>query len=188
LSEHVDYWNELGWTDPFSSALFTDRQQGYARAIRRGEVYTPQMVVDGATALVGSDERKAIETITAAAKAPKAAIAVSCGSNPQTIRIRIDTMTSVEADVALAVAENGLQSRVGAGENRGRLLPHSSVTRRLTTIGRMKKQQSFTAEPAVALDKSWKRENISLVVFLQERPSLRIFGAAQIAITSCAAN
>src|SRR5437879_1088636 len=46
LSEHVDYWNQLGWTDPFSAGLFTDRQQAYARTIQRAEVYTPQMVVD----------------------------------------------------------------------------------------------------------------------------------------------
>src|SRR5947207_1240023 len=73
LSEHVDYWNQLGWTDPFSSGAFTSRQQSYSRAIRSTDVYTPQMLVDGTVAFVGSDSRKAIETLTAAARAPKAA-------------------------------------------------------------------------------------------------------------------
>ena len=94
-------------------------------------------------------------------------------------------MQGGDADVMLAVTENGLQSSVAAGENRGRLLPHTSVTRRLATIGRMKKQQAFTAEPGVALEKSWKRENLSAVVFLQDRSTLRILGAAQIAMSSC---
>jgi hypothetical protein len=184
----VDYWNQLGWTDPFSTVAFTGRQQSYSRSIRSAEVYTPQMVVDGVTAFVGSDDRKAIETLTAAAKQPKTSIGLGCGANPSTVQVRIDGMRSVEADVVLALTEDGLQSSVRAGENRGRLLPHASVARRLGTIGRMKKQQSFTAEPGVALEKGWKRENVSAVVFLQDRSNLRVLGAARIAMSSCAAH
>src|SRR6516225_11958577 len=59
LSEHVDYWDRLGWKDPFSSPQFTIRQQDYADRYSREGVYTPQLVVDGRFALVGSDSREA---------------------------------------------------------------------------------------------------------------------------------
>src|SRR5271154_2289788 len=64
LSFHVDYWNYLGWKDPYSSPANTDRQRGYASALD-GQVYTPELVVNGAVGVVGSDEgsvRNAIAT------------------------------------------------------------------------------------------------------------------------------
>src|SRR3954462_2451752 len=74
LSEHVDYWNQLGWTDPFSSAGFSERQKQYANIFRGDGVFTPQMVVDGKSQLVGSDSQKALRAITEAAKAQKAVV------------------------------------------------------------------------------------------------------------------
>src|SRR5919108_6458874 len=56
LSEHVDYWDSLGWRDPYSSAVFTERQQSYAGRLRRFNIYTPQVVVDGHDDVLGSDE------------------------------------------------------------------------------------------------------------------------------------
>src|SRR5713101_306312 len=58
-SEHVDYWDSLGWKDPYSSAVFTERQQLYASRLRRGGIYTPQAVIDGRAEVVGSDEAAA---------------------------------------------------------------------------------------------------------------------------------
>jgi hypothetical protein len=188
LSEHVDYWNQLGWTDPFSSNALTLRQQHYARAIRNSDVYTPQMVIDGKAEFVGSDERKALQTIAEAARGPKTTIDLRCLSDPLAVQVRIEDGTGFDADVMLAVTENGLQSNVHSGENRGRLMAHSSVTRRLTSIGRVKKQQPFNVQSALAIEKGWKRENISAVVFLQDRSNLRIFGAAQIPLSGCRAD
>src|SRR3982074_1663188 len=59
LEEHVDYWNELGWVDPFSSREWTARQHAYAGVLGNGNAYTPQMVVDGKTEFVGSQSQKA---------------------------------------------------------------------------------------------------------------------------------
>ena len=72
LSEHVDYWNSLGWKDPFSSAQFTDRQAIYARALN-GETYTPQLVIDGRWAVLGSDEKTVESAISRGAARPKSA-------------------------------------------------------------------------------------------------------------------
>src|SRR5215468_11074005 len=68
LALHVDYWNRLGWKDPFSSSAFTERQAMYEKM--RG-IYTPQMVVDGENELVGSNRSRALDVIRAAARAPK---------------------------------------------------------------------------------------------------------------------
>src|SRR5882724_10951247 len=74
LSEHVDYWNQLGWTDPFSSASLTERQRQYTAVLRGDGVYTPQMIVDGKIGFVGSDRQKALPAIAEAAKAPRTGI------------------------------------------------------------------------------------------------------------------
>ena len=74
MSEHVDYWNRIGWTDPYSSHAFSERQENYARRFRINGPYTPQMVVDGRTEFVGSDGYEAVNAIRAAAKETKAAI------------------------------------------------------------------------------------------------------------------
>jgi hypothetical protein len=187
LSEHVDYWNQLGWKDPFSSAKFTDRQRQYADVFHKDGPYTPQMVVDGAAEFVGSDGPKALKAIAEAARRPKASVSLTCQANPLRVQVRIDKVRE-DADVLLAIAENRLESNVVRGENRGLHMGHDGVTRRLTVLGRARKQQFFTAEPKIDIDKDWRQENLSAVVFLQDRSSYRIQGAARIAIPACAAN
>ncbi|HXQ34159.1 MAG TPA: DUF1223 domain-containing protein, partial [Anaerolineales bacterium] len=77
LSEHVDYWNDIGWKDPYSSHEFSVRQGDYARRFRLNSPYTPQMVVDGEMELVGSDERRAIRVIENSIKTVKLPVALS---------------------------------------------------------------------------------------------------------------
>jgi hypothetical protein len=77
LSEHVDYWNYIGWRDSFSSKQFSDRQSAYAQTIGSDEVYTPQMVVDGAAAFIGSDVARATQEIARAATVPKRSLNVT---------------------------------------------------------------------------------------------------------------
>src|SRR5260370_31679799 len=89
LSEHVDYWNQLGWIDPFSSAGLTERQRQYASVLHGDGVYTPQMVVDGKTGFVGSDSQKPLRAIAAAAKAPRTGIDLRCGAKPASLSVLI---------------------------------------------------------------------------------------------------
>src|SRR6185295_18953420 len=64
FSEHVDYWDQLGWKDPFSNAAFTARQTAYSATLHRSDIYTPQIVVDGAAEMVGSDRASVIAAIS----------------------------------------------------------------------------------------------------------------------------
>ena len=180
LSEHVDYWNRLGWTDPFSSALFSARQYQYAEAFHKDGAYTPQMVVDGHTEFVGSDGRRAVTTIAEAARKPKALVELACRTDGAALKftVRVPNAPVADSDVLLAIAENELQSDVRRGENSGRVMQHRGVVRKLQSIGRVK-HEAFTAGQAIALDKSWRRENLSAVAMVQERSGRRIVGAAR---------
>jgi hypothetical protein len=126
LSEHVDYWNQLGWKDPFSSAAYSERQREYADRLH-GEVYTPELVVDGAKGLVGSDEREATAAIRDALRAPKASIGVSAQVMERKAKIGIHMDGPLEGDVYLALAHDAMSSQVLRGENRGRALTHVAV-------------------------------------------------------------
>src|ERR1700722_1726850 len=77
LSEHVDYWDRLGWRGPFSSPQYTGRQQEYASKFSGDGVYTPQLVVDGRFGFVGSDGPEAASAIQKAMRERKIAIAIS---------------------------------------------------------------------------------------------------------------
>jgi hypothetical protein len=77
LSEHVDYWDRLGWKDPFSSPQYSARQYEYSRKFHLDGVYTPQLVVDGKVQLVGSDRSGPIAAIERARREQKIAVAIS---------------------------------------------------------------------------------------------------------------
>ncbi|MEP7115989.1 MAG: DUF1223 domain-containing protein, partial [Acidobacteriota bacterium] len=143
LGEHVDYWNRLGWRDPFSSAAFSARQSAYDAAVFRDHrIYTPQIVIDGRLEAIGSDASAVRRAVIDAARAPKASVAVSAAADsPERlqVRVRVQVPPAVvrhgTADVVLAITEDGLATRVGGGENGGRTLRHPAVARSLTTIG-----------------------------------------------------
>jgi len=186
LSEHVDYWNHLGWRDPFSSVVFSQRQDDYARALALKDVYTPQMIVDGQTAFVGSKADVAREAIASAARAPKADMSLIVkAATPRAVRLAVRVAnlppeaSSDSMDVMLAITENGLASSVSRGENAGRRLVHAAVARKLIRIGTIK-GQSFSAEPSVDLDSAWKRQNLKAIAFVQGRASRHVLGAAAI--------
>jgi len=182
LSEHVDYWNRLGWRDPFSSADFTARQNTYSQAFQQDGPYTPEAVVDGRNGFVGSNSREAKNAILEAMKQPKASVILRAASEGAGINLSVevkDIPGSKDADVILAITETGLQLNVKSGENSGRLLKHTGVVRRLTILGKTK-GDGYTTQTSVSLPKEWKRENLRAVVFVQEKKNLHIVGAAQI--------
>jgi hypothetical protein len=192
LSEHVDYWNRLGWADPFSSAQFSERQNDYAGLFGSDEIYTPQMVVDGRVQFVGSNSSRASAAIATAARDAKAEMTVTLAKRPTSladevpIDIHVGNLPSVSAgdtaELMLAITESGLRSSVSRGENSGRKLTHTAVVRKLAGLGGL--SGSFNSETTVRIEKQWNRGNLRVVVFLQERASRRVLGAASVSLAA----
>jgi hypothetical protein len=187
LALHVDYWNYLGWSDPFSSHDFSARQSEYADAYGKDGVYTPQMIVDGTKEFPGGNNRLALDTIAKAALAPKGDVQITRAETQPAegvrLGVRIENLPKpTEGDAAfvlLILTESDLSTDVARGENAGRKLSHVGVVRRLTTIGALANARDgkFDAEAFVAVEKGWRRENLRAVVFAQERGSRRVLAA-----------
>ena len=188
LEEHVDYWNHDGWVDPYSSGEWTLRQQDYVTKLKSNTPYTPEMIVDGQKEFTGNDARKAQETIQQAARQEKAGVSIAaCASaknNVSACEVRVANTRGAgedeKVDVWLAVTEAGLSTAVNAGENKGQTWEHASIVRSLQKIGSISSSSSlpFLAKPQIKLRTNWKKENLRFVVFIQERKSWRILGAA----------
>jgi hypothetical protein len=192
LEEHVDYWNELGWTDPFSSRDWTLRQYAYAEALGNRNPYTPQMIVDGHAEFVGSHAQQARQKIVEAASHPTIPVTLDLGKadgkGAVNLAVTIGKLTGTvkggAAEVWMAVTETGLHSAVTRGENAGHDLHHAAIVRSLLKIGEAKAggDTSFSANATARLRDDWKRENLRAVVFVQEKKSRQILGAAEILI------
>jgi hypothetical protein len=195
LEEHVDYWNDLGWRDPFASSAATQRQKEYSKTLN-AEVYTPQMIVDGRTEILGSDEHAAQRAIEKASGAPKTELelawvgATSTMGGPKLLRVRAGKLSGADnvgpgqngtsgqnAEVFLAITENHLHSDVRRGENAGRGQEHDGVVRKLISLGKANGsgESSYDAQSAVKLSPDWKRENVRVIVFIQDVRSRRIY-------------
>jgi hypothetical protein len=190
LSEHVDYWNHIGWTDRFSSKTFTERQQKYGDRFKLDSVYTPQMVVDGRTELNGADERRALKAIADAAKMEKTEITVNVAkSGPEAyfVTYGVDEGTTArDAELTIAVTESGLETQVHNGENKGRTLYHTGVVR-YTKQFPVSKLSVGGALP-LKLDPSWKEDNLRVVAYLQNKADNHILGATTAGLSSAADN
>ena len=189
IEEHVDYWNQQGWVDPFSSVEWTDRQQAYAAAFRQDGPYTPQMVVNGRTQLIGSRTDQAVKAVQEAQGVPATVVklAASGAGNPNEPHFAVSVGKLAQlspgdsAEVWLAITESGLASQVSRGENAGRNLSHASVLRSLRRIGNADSRadaSAFQGDASLKLKSGWKRENLLAVVLVQEKKSRRILGAA----------
>ncbi|HSO76006.1 MAG TPA: DUF1223 domain-containing protein [Blastocatellia bacterium] len=193
LSEHVDYWNRLGWVDPFSSSEFSSRQSDYGSVFGLDDIYTPQMIVDGRIQFVGSNASKANDAISNAARESKADITIAPAkttaraSGEVALDIRVASLPSITtgdtADVLLAITESGLRSNVSRGENAGRELTHTAVVRSLSNVGVTDPGSDSRSIKATAkIEKGWTRSRLKAVVFVQERRSRRVLGAASISL------
>jgi len=179
LGEHVDYWNNLGWTDRFSSAAFTKRQAGYADHFDLNSSYTPQMVIDGHVELVGNGESAVRRQLSLAAHSQKPAQVSLSWDATGKLQVNIDSTNETNGKVLLAITEDGLSTRVGGGENGGRVLNHSGVVRDLREIGSLK-QGKFSETLKAASSPDWKQENLRAIVFVQKPGHGDVLGAASL--------
>lgn len=137
LSFHVDYWDYLGWKDPFSNPEFTKRQYKYSKALATPSTYTPQMIINGRQVFIGSDRGKAKRFIKIYLEVPaNNALTLNVAKrDDKKIEISYDYHPlSASAVIHFALAESGLENRVTAGENRGRLLKNDHVVREFLTV------------------------------------------------------
>ena len=175
LEEHVDYWDYIGWKDPFSSPLFSRRQADYQPAFGRSRNYTPQMVIDGRSELPGGEEQQARATIAAAARQQKGSLSLERKGDKLFIKASGLPPRDEPAEVILAIVESGLVSKVERGENEGRTLLHAPVARSLRSVG---------AVTAAAKDASLSAEllplkaNQRVLVFIQGTRTRRVMAAS----------
>jgi hypothetical protein len=182
LGFHVDYWNSLGWKDRFSSPEFSHRQERYAQALRLDGPYTPQMIVDGAAEFVGNDAARARSAIVdAAGHSQSAQIEISAAADKlNVLDVHVKASNAQKgADVLLAITEDNLATKVGAGENSGRELRHAAVVRKLQNLGAIQ-NGAFNSEVPLTLEKEWKPADLRAVVFVQRGEAGEVLGAASV--------
>lgn len=177
LSYHVDYWNRLGWTDPFSSAAFSQRQADYVAAMHLDGAYTPQMVVNGASEFVGSEEGS-LKKALSKALSQNALVSFSllkadmAAGSPIKIEYRLEgDYAGKKISFALVSLEE--TTSVKRGENGGSTLKNENVVRQLIT------QQAAAAGSAMfALSPVPAAGNDAVIAFVQEKGSGAVAGAA----------
>jgi hypothetical protein len=176
LSFHVDYWNHLGWTDPFSKAEFSDRQREYGERFHLESIYTPQLIINGEYELVGSNRSTAEADIKSALKEkPSVQIKIDeikKDKNKLTISCHLEGDLK-QTNLTSVVVQKYAEMKIRGGENGGRKLSHTNVVR------------SFTQKPAqqkmnfeIEIPDDLTNNNSQLILYTQQKNDLRITGAA----------
>ena len=181
LEEHVNYWDSLGWRDPFGSPAFSGRQKEYARVLADHHVFTPEVVFDGHLVMPNGDEEAARAMMQEAARRPKAKVTLSRDGPHLTVNVAGVPASSADdvPELWLAITESGLATDVGAGENAGRRLVHAPVVRRLRSLGRVSGGGAHTTA-TLDLEPTWNPRALRVVVFVQLAGSRKIVGAGAI--------
>lgn len=173
---HVDYWNNLGWRDVFSRWEFTQRQKDYARIFKTEGVYTPEMIVNGSDAFLGSDEDHLQKTLGhELSLSTDVTLQIRAIKQQGRLTVICQTQGFSKGDVVhVALVERGLSTDVTAGENAGRTLHHNNVVREFRT-------GPLTASGAkieIPLDRISDSSQASVIVFVQN-PTTMLIEAAQ---------
>jgi len=181
LSEHVTYWNHLGWRDPFSMDTMTQRQEAYVRRFGLDSAYTPQMVVDGTSQFVGSDGRALLSAVNKAATRPKLALLIENARwDHDSVRFAVRAKKVLDTKLIAVLAADATRSEVARGENAGRTLHHTAVVRAMKEMngtdadGRMLSLDLGRTQKTAAMDGKTR-----LVVFAVDRRTGRVIAAAE---------
>ena len=175
LSFHVDYWNRLGWTDPFSSSDYTQRQKEYVKQFNLESAYTPQLVVNGEYELVGSNRADAESSVR---KALQEKTPVKLGiSNVQIGKDEIHFTVNTDGEInktnlLAALVQKKAVMNVKAGENSGTTLSHINVVRSFA-MQKADKQNQFE----INLPKNISADNWQLIIYAQQQNNFKITGA-----------
>jgi len=179
LEFHVDYWDYIGWPDPYADAKYTQRQRDYAQYFDSRAVYTPQMVFQGGHEAPGSRPSEVRKNIAKAQALPSVPVSLTMTAGDQ-LKLKIDaTNLSADADLLLVTYDDYRKSVVTRGENAGKLLIHRHVVRSIESIGSWAGAalQLVRDRPAVMSDQA------GCAVLVQAKGDGRILGAASITLT-----
>ena len=177
LSFHVDYWNRLGWKDPFSESKYSQRQKDYVSAMGLDGAYTPQMIVNGNSQFVGSDNNSLTQSVAKALQT-KAAVNFKTLTATYVEGRPIKVQYALEGDFAggkinFALVSLSETTVVKRGENGGHTLQNQNVVRQLiSTRANTAGEIEFANAPQPV------KENTAIIAFVQEEKSLKITGAA----------
>ena len=178
LSFHVDYWNRLGWVDKYSSAAFSRRQEAYERRERRGDVYTPQMIVNGGDGFLGSDRETEQRLVKEAlAREPLATVRLTVErAKEKTLGVKYEVAGTTDHCVLnLALVQRGVVTEVKRGENDGKTLRHDNVVRWFKAFGL---DRARSGEVKIPLPDGADPRDCSVIGYVQQMPGMGIVGAS----------
>ena len=180
ISEHVTYWNSLGWSDPFSSSLYTERQNAYSQRFHLEGVYTPQMVINGAEQIVGSDRAALARAVkTEEEQRPQMSLRILSMSVVQnTLTVSFSASGDVPAqgaDLIAVLADDSDRSSVQRGENSGRTLAHVAVARSISRVGRVQAAGEKTVQIQIP-SSIQAAQGHHLILFAQTPGNGRVLG------------
>jgi hypothetical protein len=168
LSFHVDYWNHLGWRDPFSQAQFSQRQRNYARQLNAG-TYTPQVLVNGKHETVGGN-KKTIDNWISAELASKPVVPVQISMVQQkndVLEVRCLLPNNIRNDyLCVALVQKTAKTNINRGENEGLKLYNHNIVIDFKTIAIA---EDLSKEVLLHFNKNWNREDYLLVAFIQQK-------------------
>jgi hypothetical protein len=174
LSFHVDYWNYIGWKDPFSQARFSDRQRNYARQFSLESIYTPQVVVNGITEFVGSDEQRLRAAIAKNSSLLPVRIEATRKNNT-TVHLSCSWQSTEPLLLHVALVQKKATTAVKRGENSGKTLHHVNVVQQLKAVDAI----SGTGTVEIEFPTGVKETDYQLIVFTQNKKNRSIEGAGQ---------
>jgi hypothetical protein len=182
LGEHVDYWDNLGWHDRFSSHQYTERQSEYSERLHLNSGgYTPQMIVDGTDQFVGNDAPHAVRAIQHAEETPKLTLTVSkpvLDGRKVSASVSLPASTAqTKGDLYAALVDPTDSTEVRAGENGGRHLQHAGVVRTLQRVGSVKDLAKGPVSFSLSAPADARPAEMRVVVFAQQSGQGAVLGA-----------
>ena len=186
LAYHVDYWNHLGWSDPFSSVAWSRRQNDYARVMRSSQVYTPQLVINGTAQMVGSDEGRVRREIARQLQQADRGVVTLDRVQVEGDQVVVDLRATLDAtdaagrhaDVIVALFENDATTAVASGENSGRRLNNDAIVRWQSSVLKLRGGGGEgKANVRIPLQSAWRGGHLGVAAFIQDSSSYAIYAA-----------
>ncbi len=173
LEYHVDYWNKLGWKDPYSSFQYTNRQKNYTSVLNEESMYTPMMIVNGSKSFTGSDKQKADAAIhEALSESAATGLKIKIDSTAaDTLYLHYEaTKTDKNYIIRAAITEDGLVSSITKGENSGLTLSHDAVVRTFFSSDLLK----TVSQLKIPMKKFQPGKKCEVVAFIQHKQTMKV--------------